>query len=58
MWRYLGAPMNSSLSFRRESIQRSSSMSEDLNQAQEVQGLRSAHEQRPISITATYTVTM
>jgi hypothetical protein len=50
--------MNSSLSFRKESIQRSSSMSESLNHAQEAQGPRVACEQRPISITAIFTATM
>ena len=46
--------MNSSLSFRKESIQRSSNASETLNHAPagfpEAQGPRAAHEQRPISI--------
>ena len=50
--------MNSSLSFRKESIQRSSSASESLNKAVEAQGQGALREQRPISITATYTVTM
>jgi len=43
--------MNSSLSFRRESIQRSSSASETLNQAQAAQGPQAAREQQPISLT-------
>jgi len=43
--------MNSSLSFRKESIQRSSSTSETLNQVQQAQGSRAAREQRPISLT-------
>ena len=51
MWRYLGAPMNNSLSFRKESIQRSSSASAALNQAQEAKGPKAAREQRPISLT-------
>jgi hypothetical protein len=38
-----------SLSFRKESIQRSSSMSEKLSQTMEAQG--PACEQRPISVT-------
>lgn len=50
--------MNSSLSFRKESILRSSNVSETLRQAQQAQGPRVAREQRPISITVTYTVTM
>ncbi len=43
--------MTSSLSFRKESIQRSSNASETLNQAQQAQGLGPAHEQKPISLT-------
>ena len=50
--------MNSTLSFRKESIQRSSHASEKLNQAQEAQGPRAAREQKPISFTVTYTATM
>lgn len=50
--------MNSSLSFRKESIQRSTNVSEALNQAQQAQGLRPAREQRPISITITTTLTI
>ena len=42
--------MNKSLSFRKESIQRLSSASESLNQAQEAQGPRAAREQPRISI--------
>lgn len=49
--------MNSSLSFRKESIQRSSNASETLNHAQEAQGPRAAREQRPISLTTTLTIT-
>lgn len=49
--------MNSSLSFRKESIQRSSSASETMNHAQEVQGPRAAREQRPISLTTLFTLT-
>jgi|GEM_PF-777786 hypothetical protein len=50
--------MNSSLTFRKESIQRSSNASETLNQAQQAQGPRAAREQKPISITVTYTTSM
>jgi hypothetical protein len=50
--------MNSSLSFRKESIQRSSNASETLNHAQETQGPRAAREQRPISFTVTATITI
>jgi hypothetical protein len=50
--------MNSTLSFRKESIQRSSNASETLNQAQQAQGARAAREQKPISITATFTTSM
>ena len=49
--------MNSSLSFRKESIQRSSNASEALNQAFVAQGPGAAREQRPISITIIYTAT-
>jgi hypothetical protein len=49
--------MNSSLSFRKESIQRSSSASETLSHALEAQGPRAASEQRRFSITVTYTAT-
>ena len=49
--------MNSSLSFRKESIQRSSSASETLNHAQEVQGTRAGREQRPISLSTLLTYT-
>jgi hypothetical protein len=48
--------MNSSLSFRKESIQRSSSASETLNQAQETRGPGVAREQRPISLTTLLTL--
>jgi hypothetical protein len=51
MWRYLGAPMTNTLSFRKESIQRSSSVSESLGHALEAQGVRAANDQRPISLT-------
>jgi len=50
--------MNSSLSLRRESIQRSSSASETLNQAQAAPGPQAAREQRPISFTVTATITL
>jgi hypothetical protein len=50
--------MNSSLSFRKESIQRSSNTSETLNQAHEAPGLKAAREQRPISITVIFTLTL
>ena len=43
--------MNSSLSLRKESIQRSSNASETMNQALEAQGMRPAREQQPISLT-------
>jgi hypothetical protein len=49
--------MTSTLSFRKESIQRSSSASETLNHAQAAQGPRAAREQRPISITVIFTAT-
>ena len=49
--------MNHSLSFRKESIQRSSSASESLNRAPEAQGSKAAREQRPISLTTTLTIT-
>jgi hypothetical protein len=48
--------MNSSLSFRKESIQRSSSASETLNQAQEAKGPGAAREQRPISLSTLLTL--
>jgi hypothetical protein len=48
--------MNSSLSFRKESIQRSSNTSETLNQAQEAQGPKGAREQRPISLSTLLTL--
>jgi hypothetical protein len=50
--------VTSSLSFRKESIQRSSSASEKLNQILEARGPRAAREQQPFSITVTYTATM
>jgi len=50
--------MNSSLSFRKESIQRSSNASESLNRTSEAQGQRPGCEQRPISITAIFTLTV
>ncbi|MDP1832070.1 MAG: hypothetical protein Q8K67_08420 [Geothrix sp.] len=49
--------MNSSLSFRKESIQRSSSASESLSQAQAAQGVKGAREQRPISLGSLLTLT-
>lgn len=57
-WRYLGAPVNSSLSFRKESIQRSSSASETLNHALQAQNAGAGREQRPISLTVTITATI
>lgn len=57
LWRYLGAPMNSSLSFRKESIQRSSHASEKLSQTQESQATRAGREQKPISLTTLFTLT-
>ena len=48
--------MNRSLSFRKESIQRSSSMSETLKQGQEANGLGAGREQRPISLTTVLTM--
>ncbi len=48
--------MNGSLSFRKESIQRSSSASETMSQAQEAQGPRAAHDQRPISLSTLLTL--
>jgi hypothetical protein len=48
--------MNSSLSFRKESIQRSSTESETLNHAQEAKGPRGAREQRPISLSTLLTL--
>ncbi|HJV47795.1 MAG TPA: hypothetical protein VJ549_00840 [Geothrix sp.] len=50
--------MNSRLSFRKESIQRSSQTSESLHQAQEAQGSKGAREQKPFSFTTTATITM
>jgi hypothetical protein len=50
--------MNSSLSFRKESLQRSSNASETLSQAQQAQGSKAAREQRPFSITITTTLTV
>lgn len=53
--------MNSNLTFRKESIQRSSHSGETLNQArlgiQETQGSRAAHDQRLISLTTLFTLT-
>lgn len=49
--------MNGSLSFRKESIQRSSSASETLNHALEAQGPKAAREQRPISLSTLLTIT-
>lgn len=48
--------MNASLSFRKETIQRSSSASESLLRAQATQGPKAAHEQRPISLTTVLTM--
>jgi hypothetical protein len=51
--------MNSSLSFRKESIQRSSSASETLSHALEAQGQRAASEQWRFSISLpTTSITM
>ena len=50
--------MNSTLSFRKESIQRSSTSSETLSQALAAQGSRPAREQRPFSFTVTATITI
>ncbi|MBI1752325.1 MAG: hypothetical protein HY014_07280 [Acidobacteria bacterium] len=50
--------MNSSLSFRKEAIQRSSSASETMNRALQAQNARATHEQRPISLTITVTATI
>jgi hypothetical protein len=49
--------VNTSLSFRKESIQRSSNASEIMNQVREAQGLKAACEQKPFSITVIYTAT-
>ena len=48
--------MNTTLSFRKESIQRSSSANESMSQAQEAQGMRGAREQRPISLSTLLTL--
>jgi hypothetical protein len=48
--------MNSSLSFRKESLQRSSNASEKLNQAQDAQGLKATRDQQPISLTTVLTM--
>jgi hypothetical protein len=45
-----------SLSFRKESIQRSSNASETLSQAQQAQGAGPVREQQPISLTTTLTM--
>jgi hypothetical protein len=50
--------MNSRLSFRKESIQRSSNASETLSHALEAQGQRAAHDQPRISITVISTLTI
>ena len=50
--------MTNTLSFRKESIQRSSSVSETLSHAQEALGPKGAREQRPISITVIFTLTL
>jgi hypothetical protein len=49
--------MKSSLSFRKESIQRSSSASEALNRATDAPNPRAAREQRPISLSTLFTLT-
>jgi hypothetical protein len=46
--------MTRSLSFRKESILRSSSASETIARSQEAHGSRPAHEQRPISLTTIF----
>jgi hypothetical protein len=48
--------MTNTLSFRKESIQRSSSASESLNQAQDAKGPGVAREQRPISLSTLLTL--
>lgn len=48
--------MTNTLSFRKESIQRSSSASETMNQAQEAKGPGVAREQRPISLSTLLTL--
>lgn len=50
--------MNTTLSFRKESIQRSSHANESMNQAQEGHGMRVNGDQKPISLTVIYTATM
>jgi len=55
-WRYLGVTVNSSLSFRKESIQRSSHASETMNQALEAQGPKAARDQQPFSFTTVLTM--
>jgi hypothetical protein len=49
--------MNNTLSFRKESIQRSSHASEKLNQALEARGPKVAREQQPFSVTVSITIT-
>jgi len=49
--------MTSTLSFGKESIQRSSSASETLNQATEAHGLRADRDKWPTVVTTTLTVT-
>ena len=48
--------MNSSLSFRKESIQRSSHASETMNQALEAQGPKAPRDQQPFSFTTVLTM--
>jgi hypothetical protein len=48
--------MNNTLSFRKESIQRSSNASETLSPALEAQGPKVAREQRPISLSTMLTM--
>lgn len=59
LWRYLGVPMNTNLSFRKESIQRSSSESKGMRHSLAGlpldQGLRQTCEQRQPSLTTTLT---
>lgn len=59
LWRYLGVVMNNSLSFRKESIQRSSSQSEALSHSfaghLQDQGPRQTRDQRWPTLTVTIT---
>ena len=59
LWRYLGVPMNNRLSFRKESIQRSSTESEAMSHSlaglMQDQGPRQARDQRKLAITTILT---